>query len=343
MGGGVGGGGSAIFSPPAPSFGGGGLGLGLGLGGGGSSGRVSFADSGGSMGGGLRRRRGGGGAAESGGAAGGKENGGMGSSNGFPPSLLRPGPPPKASLMSMASGYGDLAQNPATAAAGAPPAASAASTALVPAPHVDSLRSDPYGCWVVVYGFSGGAQLKAVLDRFGTYGTVLAQHRGGAGGGGGGGGGGGRYPPPPEAGGASGGASNWTCLRYETPLQAEKALCQHGTFLGGAGGSLLLVGVMRVDAGLARAVGLAGPGGGSAIPPRTSSAVAVPSASAGPAARAILVEEDVLLGAGAEAEAAVRSATAGRPASSVASLGGGGEFAREPYRGSSCGRLWRCV
>ena len=167
----------------------------------------------------------------------------MGSSNGFPPSLLRPGPPPKASLMSMASGYGDLAQNPATAAAGAPPAASAASTALVPAPHVDSLRSDPYGCWVVVYGFSGGAQLKAVLDRFGTYGTVLAQHRGGAGGGGGGGGGGGRYPPPPEAGGASGGASNWTCLRYETPLQAEKALCQHGTFLGGAGGSLLLVGV----------------------------------------------------------------------------------------------------
>ena len=151
---------------------------------------------------------------------------------------------------------------------------------------------------MVVYGFSGGAQLKAVLGQVrdlrdrpqpstaaapaeeeeaaGEVGGTLRLLRPGA---------------------QAGGASNWTCLRYETPLQAEKALCQHGTFLGARGG---FPPPRRGDARGCRPGEGGGPGGsGGGGPP---SRPAPPALSRFPPpprvrrARAILVEEDVLLG-----------------------------------------------
>lgn len=104
--------------------------------------------------------------------------------------------------------------------------------------------TDPYATWVTVYGFVNNAQYRSLLARFESYGTVLSRHGGD---------------------GSGSGGTNWICLRYETALQAEKALCQHGTFLdGGAGrsGEVSIVGVMRVDATLARKLGLSGPMGG---------------------------------------------------------------------------------
>ena len=157
---------------------------------------------------------------------------------------------------------------------------------------------------MVVYGFANASQLNTVLNRFGTYGTVLSRHGGSS------------------IGSGSGGTTptNWVCLRYETYLQAEKALCQHGTFLdgglpssgerraGGGGGaaSLIIVGVMRVDAALARTLGLAGPGGGVApTSVRTASGVASGVGVGGRSsitsksnASALLAEEDILLGGG---------------------------------------------
>jgi hypothetical protein len=55
---------------------------------------------------------------------------------------------------------------------------------------------------------------------------------------------------------------NWIFLRYETPLQAEKALCQNGTlFTLPATSSIgrspkMMLGVLRVDASLANLLGL---------------------------------------------------------------------------------------
>ena len=150
---------------------------------------------------------------------------------------------------------------------------------------------------MVVYGFANTLQLNTVLNRFGTYGTVLSRH-----------GGGGAAGSSSSVGGTA--PTNWVCLRYETYLQAEKALCQHGTFLdgglpssgerraggGGGPGSLIIVGVMRMDAALARTLGLAGPEGGVAL---TAPGVGGGGRSSNKSsASALLAEEDILLGGG---------------------------------------------
>jgi len=105
--------------------------------------------------------------------------------------------------------------------------------------------TDPYATWVVVYGFSNNTQYKSLLARFDSFGTVLSHH---------------------GSDGSGSGGTNWVCLRYETTLQAEKAICQHGTLLDGGAGKgveVSIIGVMRVDVTLARKLGLSGPEGGA--------------------------------------------------------------------------------
>jgi len=183
---------------------------------------------------------------------------------------------------------------------------------LAPAAHLAPYNPNPYASWAVVYGYANSAQLNTVLNRFGSYGTILAHH-----GGIGGNGGGGTDTAAPSSSSAN---SNWICLRYETALQAEKAICQHGTFLNGGHPSagegiarnepLIIVGVMRMDAGVARRLGLAGPEGGVA-PPRN---VGIRPLTANKTTRALLSEEDILLGGAGSADGSATLA-AGRQGS----------------------------
>jgi len=270
----------------------------------GGAGRVTFAadnDAIASANAGLRRRRGGGASM----SLDGKENDLMGSNI-----LRKPnagfGPPPKASLMTMSSAYdvpmetlgGDRADgSKKTAATAAKQATSSKGRTLVPASHAAPINTNPYASWVVVYGFANASQLNTVLNRFGTFGTVLSRHGGVSAAG-----------SRSSVGGTA--ATNWVCLRYETSLQAEKALCQHGTFLdgglpssgerraggGGGPGSLIIVGVMRMDAALARTLGLAGPEGG--VAPAALGAGGGGRSSNKSTELALLAEEDILLGGG---------------------------------------------
>ena len=297
-----GGGGMSGASPASflsPGIGGGTNAIG---GGTASGGRVTFAED--RLGGaGLRRRRGG---------VGEKENAGINSNsssnnntNMNSMSIMRKAPP-KASLLSLSPMMGgDVAgatQANGTDAKGGQDAVAAvrAERSLIPAAHVAPYNPNPYASWVVVYGYANSAQLDTILNRFGTYGTILAHHGGMSG----------SYGSDSAAADSAAAASasssaansNWICLRYETALQAEKAICQHGTFLhggnpsaGGAGGrneALLIVGVMRMDAGVARRLGLAGPEGGVA-PPRMSGGRPLIT---GKTTKALLSEEDILLG-----------------------------------------------
>ena len=295
-----GGGGMSGASPASflsPGIGGGTNAIG---GGTASGGRVTFADGGA----GLRRRRGG---------VGEKENAGINSNSSSNNNTnmnsmggMRKAPP-KASLLSLSPMMGgDVAgatQANGTDAKGGQDAVAAvrAERSLIPAAHVAPYNPNPYASWVVVYGYANSAQLDTILNRFGTYGTILAHHGGMSG----------SYGSDSAAADSAAAASasssaansNWICLRYETALQAEKAICQHGTFLhggnpsaGGAGGRnepLLIVGVMRMDAGVARRLGLAGPEGGVA-PPRMSGGR--PLLTGGKPTKALLSEEDILLG-----------------------------------------------
>jgi len=99
-----------------------------------------------------------------------------------------------------------------------------------------------YANWVVIYGIPNPAsQHMSLLHRFETYGTILQRHA------------------------SSDDVSNFVCFKYESPLQAEKALCQHGTFLecssGRQGGmsnksGIVIIGVARVDRTMAMKLGL---------------------------------------------------------------------------------------
>ena len=296
--GGVGGGGMSGASPASFLS----PGIGSAASSGTSGGRVTFAeDSTGILGGaGLRRRRGGVGEKENVGinSSSNNNNNNMNSMGVMPSSSVLGGggvrkAPPKASLLSLSPMMGgDVTAAGATQTnstkSGQDAVSAVRERSLLPAAHVAPYNPNPYASWVVVYGYANSAQLTTVLNRFGTYGTILAHHGGMSGG----------------IGGSDSSNGNWICLRYETALQAEKAICQNGTFLhggnpsaGGAGGGdepLLIVGVMRMDAGVARRLGLAGPEGGVA-PPRTSMSGGRPLITS-KTSKAVLSEEDILLG-----------------------------------------------
>lgn len=111
-----------------------------------------------------------------------------------------------------------------------------------------------YNQWVVLYGFTTSAQYSTVMTNFESYGTILS-----------------KYPSTPRT--ANGHepmdmSTNWVCIQYQSALQADKALCQHGSLLdahahghqsSSTTSSLsvpMIVGVMKMDAIVADKLGL---------------------------------------------------------------------------------------
>lgn len=95
-------------------------------------------------------------------------------------------------------------------------------------------EADPMANWVIVYGFHQ-QDTKSILRKFSEYGTIVRQTAGRR-------------------------AGNWMCLEYSTRMQAEKALCQSGTFHSADS----LIGVRRADPKTVKEIGidLHGPRGG---------------------------------------------------------------------------------
>lgn len=129
-----------------------------------------------------------------------------------------------------------------------------------------------YNQWIILYGFSTSSQCQVILSKFDKLGTVVA-----------------KFPSlvihdtsdqgnanananasdnRNSYGDASGNGRNWVCIKYESALQADKALCQHGSFMdmnyshivtrggGGTGQQPMIVGVMKMDEGIASRLGL---------------------------------------------------------------------------------------
>jgi hypothetical protein len=121
--------------------------------------------------------------------------------------------PPRASVDSLGAGLDSLKQvgsSSSTALTVATTATTTSPTAqpltLVSSHHIPSpRRTSTPGCWVLVYGYTSQAQYDEILRRFSSFGHVLDHH--------------GSYAL---------GQSNWIAIRYESRLEAEKALChQH--------------------------------------------------------------------------------------------------------------------
>lgn len=108
-----------------------------------------------------------------------------------------------------------------------------------------------YNHWVVLYGFSSDSQCSHILGMFEKYGTIVS-----------------KYPSQPRGASSS---NNWICIEYESSLQADKALCQHGTLIDASrissgvmkddrnpphSSDIIIVGVMRMDKILADRLGL---------------------------------------------------------------------------------------
>lgn len=100
-----------------------------------------------------------------------------------------------------------------------------------------------YGRWVVLYGFTSPSQCLSILRTFGKFGTIVS-----------------KYPSHPR----TLSTANWICIQYESSIQADKALCQHGTFLdmktdvgsNQSQNTIIVVGVMRMDNVVAERLGL---------------------------------------------------------------------------------------
>jgi len=150
-------------------------------------------------------------------------------------------PPPKASLSMMPSGaYTNDPTQETPPMVGSAIKNTDATFSVESKQHTPSAKSSllpyeipsggDYGNWVVVYGPCTSAQFQTVVRRFGSYGTILTTR------------------------GGSGEKANWIALHYDSRLQAEKALCQHNTFLE----DNILIGVTRATPTLARQLGFSG-------------------------------------------------------------------------------------
>eukprot|EP00586_Coscinodiscus_wailesii_P010242 CAMPEP_0172495464 /NCGR_PEP_ID=MMETSP1066-20121228/71387_1 /TAXON_ID=671091 /ORGANISM="Coscinodiscus wailesii, Strain CCMP2513" /LENGTH=389 /DNA_ID=CAMNT_0013267153 /DNA_START=36 /DNA_END=1205 /DNA_ORIENTATION=- len=98
-------------------------------------------------------------------------------------------------------------------------------------------NADEMSKWVIVYGFPAHCY-DDILRRFETYGHIIS------------------YVPPP-----SNEESNWVCLKYVSRIQAEKALCQDGTFHHEEAANKLerarvILGVRRLDRAMAGRIGV---------------------------------------------------------------------------------------
>lgn len=110
---------------------------------------------------------------------------------------------------------------------------------------VSSSLKIEYDNHVLVYGFDSSSieQYEMVHSRFRSNGTILS-----------------RYPTIAS----STNNSNWVCFEYKSRIEAEKALCQHGTFLDATDSSnITIIGVMRVNAVIAQKLALKGSFGGA--------------------------------------------------------------------------------
>lgn len=87
-----------------------------------------------------------------------------------------------------------------------------------------SSDDDSWEFWVLVYGFSSKTQYDEVIHRFESFGRIISQRSSG---------------------------SNWVSLRYESYLEAEKALCQQTCILSEGA----VMGVSRMDAKLSQTLG----------------------------------------------------------------------------------------
>lgn len=87
--------------------------------------------------------------------------------------------------------------------------------------NANSKSQESWEFWVLVYGFSSKAQYDEVIHRFESFGRIVSQRSSG---------------------------SNWVSLRYESYLEAEKALCQQTCILSEGA----VVGVSRMDAKLSQ-------------------------------------------------------------------------------------------
>eukprot|EP00979_Chaetoceros_neogracilis_P007214 scaffold1521_cov271-Chaetoceros_neogracile.AAC.22 len=108
-----------------------------------------------------------------------------------------------------------------------------------------------YNQWIVIYGFSTSSQCQVILSKFDKLGTVVAQ-----------------FPSLVHDSSDEGNGRNWVCIKYQSVLQADKALCQHGSLMdmhgshavtrggGGAGQQPMIVGVMNMDEVIASRLGL---------------------------------------------------------------------------------------
>ena len=122
-----------------------------------------------------------------------------------------------------------------------------------------SISNLEYNKWVILHGFSNSSQCQAILSKFDKLGTVVS-----------------KYPSLVHDSTFKG---NWICVKYDSELQANKALCQHGTLMdvdksacvsasasasasvytGGNGGGepiTCIVGVMSMDEAIASRLGL---------------------------------------------------------------------------------------
>lgn len=124
---------------------------------------------------------------------------------------------------------------------------------------LSDVSATDYKCWVIIYGFTNSLEYKNILASFETFGTIVD-----------------KYPSTLSnadytAGRRSGSSSNWVCIKYKSSIQADKAICQHGSFMhivgtdsstgtsnytGSQQDNTVIVGVMRMDERGAMRLGL---------------------------------------------------------------------------------------
>jgi hypothetical protein len=116
-----------------------------------------------------------------------------------------------------------------------------------------------YNSWVIIYGFSNELEYNTILTNFEGYGTMTD-----------------KYPSTSSNGNSKSGirsGSNWVCVKYDSSLQADKALCQNGSLVHVVGNvshgkspsgetsnsmqdDIVIVGVMQMDESVAMKLGL---------------------------------------------------------------------------------------
>ena len=133
------------------------------------------------------------------------------------------------------------------------------------AANTGTVAATDYKCWVVLYGFTNAFEYNTIMTKFETYGIINDKFPSTLGCGAG--------SHTSHTASTSNGCSrdsNWVCIKYKSSLQADKALCQHGSLihirgdsLGSSGSSSstssskhVIIGVMQMQDSIAKNLGL---------------------------------------------------------------------------------------